>query len=127
MPASTKCSVSEPYGTGVSPRRPTMSDGANEMVEAAVAHLELSPYTYRADDDADWMTLNGQWNIREMLAAALAAAPAVQGYVLCGGHHVSPAGHCYLHGSRFCGDPACGPCAGPFQDLIARRRARGTP
>jgi hypothetical protein len=62
----------------------------------------------------------------EMIAAALAAVPAVQGYVLCEGHHVAPAGHCYFHGSRFCGDPECGPCPGPFQDLIARRRAKGT-
>jgi hypothetical protein len=65
-----------------------MSEVKNEMVEAAVAHLELSPYayTYRTDDDADWMTLNGHWDIREMLAAALAAAPTVEDAVVCGAH-----------------------------------------
>jgi hypothetical protein len=47
-------------------------------------------------------------------------APTVEGYVLCEGHHVAPTGHCYFHGGKFCGDPDCGPCPGPFQDLIAR-------
>jgi hypothetical protein len=95
-----------------------MSDAMDKMVTAACTALPNfgHPNGYVTVED-----------IEEVLTAALAAAPTVEGYVLCEGHHVAPTGHCYRHGNRFCGKPDCGPCPGPFQDLIARPRTGGTP
>jgi hypothetical protein len=94
-----------------------MSDAMNKMVTAAFK--EADSYEMVESMGYAWP---GAERFARLLAAALAAAPTVQGYVLCEGHHVAPIGHCYSHGSKFCGDPACGPCPGPFQDLIARTR-----
>jgi hypothetical protein len=94
-----------------------MNDAMDKMRNAAWVHLRHPVTGDAPDDDA----------IEAAIAAALAAAPTVEGYVLCEGHHVAPTGHCYIHGARFCAYRDCGPCPGPFQDLIARPSTENTP
>jgi hypothetical protein len=46
-----------------------LADSAvDEMVEAMIVYLEQASYTFR--HGGDHMTLDGEWNIRELLAAA---------------------------------------------------------
>jgi hypothetical protein len=67
----------------------------------------------------------------ERLGESLAAEQVVQGWVLCEDHNVARAEHCNFHGNYLgdqpCYDLDCDPCAGPFQDLIARPRTGNTP